>query len=404
MTGNSSNNTSLKSIIRRPLLLVIGASFFFILLLLAALVRLSYLWRRGLPRILWGPTPLLCLKYWSEAVSRLGYESKTIVYTIYDINSRDDFDFTIDDFAPRNPRLSFLKPYFIFIWALTSFDVFVFFFDGGFLAQTPLASFEGQLLRLAGKKIIVTPYGSDIAVAEYLGVFRKAMLESYPQLLVRSEHIKNRVLYFTKWAHFIIKNMQVGFLPKYDFVWPNYFAIDVGLWKNGDYSSTADGHDGEVIVAHSSNHRRLKGTDALIEAVEELRAEGLKIRLKLFEKCSNDEVREGVQSCDILAEQFIGGYAMAAIEGMSCGKPVLSHLSWQGEDIRKIMMLEECPIVDTPMNQIKEKLRVLVEDPELRKRLGRAGREYALKFHSYDAIGRRWDSIIRHVWFGEPMP
>jgi glycosyltransferase involved in cell wall biosynthesis len=122
-----------------------------------------------------------------------------------------------------------------------------------------------------------------------------------------------------------------------------------------------------------------------------------------MEERSNEEVRKAVSDCDILAEQFIGGYAMSAVEGMSAGKPVLSHLSWQGQDIREIMKLEECPIVDTPMDRIKQNLKKLAEDPQLRHELGRAGREYVLRYHSYDAVGKRWDSILRHVWLGEPL-
>jgi hypothetical protein len=394
----------LKHAIARVVYLIAATFFFIILAAVACLERLRSIHknRNTLPRVVWGPTPILSIKYWSQAVKQFGYESQTLVHNVYHINAPSDFDLIRDDFAPHCKRLLFLKPYFIFAWCLLNFDIFSFFFDGGFLAATPLAFFECQLLRLAGKKIIVTPYGSDIAVSEYLGVFRGPMLESYPQLAVHSERTKNRVLYFCKWANFIIRNMQAGFLPKYDFAWPNFFAIDVDLWKSGP-NSPADAHSSEVVVVHSSNHRLLKGTDALIKAVEDLRAEGLKISLRLFERCPNEEVREAVIGCDIVAEQFIGGYAMSAIEGMSAGKPVLSHLSWQGEDIRTIMRLEECPIVDTSADQIKEKLRLLAEDPQLRHRLGEAGRQYVLKYHSYDAVGKCWDSIFRHVWFGEPF-
>ncbi len=49
-------------------------------------------------------------------------------------------------------------------------------------------------------------------------------------------------------------------------------------------------------------------------------------------------------SGDIVAEQFLGGYALFAIEGMSAGKPVLSNISWMADDLRE--ELGDCPIVD----------------------------------------------------------
>jgi len=45
----------------------------------------------------------------------------------------------------------------------------------------------------------------------------------------------------------------------------------------------------------------------------------------------------------------------------------------------------------------------LVENPQLRRELGVAGRKYVLKYHSYEAVGRMWDSIYRKVWYGEDI-
>lgn len=63
------------------------------------------------------------------------------------------------------------------------------------------------------------------------------------------------------------------------------------------------GHDGEVVVVHAPNHRHIKGTDRLIEVVEQLRGEGLGVRLELLEKRPNSEVRTAVQAGDIVAER-----------------------------------------------------------------------------------------------------
>ncbi|HKP37801.1 MAG TPA: hypothetical protein VJT71_13170 [Pyrinomonadaceae bacterium] len=387
----------------RVIVWMVASVFLLILLVTAGIARLSNIWRAKLPRVVWGPTPIISIKFWSDALRHLGYQSKTLVYTIYPAYSREDFDITIDDFRPRHRSLQFLRPYLVMVWCLMKFDLFVFFFDGGFLAQTPLASFECQILKLAGKKLILTSYGSDIAVPEYLSFFREPILAHYPSLLERGPAIKQRVLYFTRYADLVIKNLQVGFLPKYDFFWPSYLAIDVDLWKPNGQASSADGQTGEIVVAHSSNHRLIKGTDDLIRAVRELQQEGLKVRLALLEQCSNAEVRGSITNCDIFAEQFIGGYAMAAIEGMSLGKPVLSNLSCHDEELRNSPMLQECPIVDTSVETIKTNLRLLITDPELRRTLGAKSRGFVLKYHSYKAVGAIWDFLIRSVWNNKPL-
>jgi len=48
-------------------------------------------------------------------------------------------------------------------------------------------------------------------------------------------------------------------------------------------------------------------------------------------------------------------------------------------------------------------LRMLIENPKMRHELGEAGRRYVLKYHSYEAMGRMWDSIYRKVWYCEDI-
>ena len=57
-------------------------------------------------------------------------------------------------------------------WTLRRGDVFIRFFDGGFLRWTHLKWLEAPLLRLAGKRLVVSPYGSDIAVSGHWGDLR----------------------------------------------------------------------------------------------------------------------------------------------------------------------------------------------------------------------------------------
>ena len=99
------------------------------------------------------------------------------------------------------------------------------------------------------------------------------------------------------------------------------------------------------------------------------------------------------------------GYALTAIEAMSLGKPVLSNLSdnYYHEAFRLYTGLDECPIVDTPIDRIKENLRMLVEDADRRRELGEAGRRYVERFHSYDSVGRMWEAIYDQVWHGRKL-
>jgi glycosyltransferase involved in cell wall biosynthesis len=377
--------------------MVTSACFVPIALVLVALSRRDAIRRRrsgASPRIVWSPTPIVSISYWSRGLRALGYESTTLVEGVYHINRREDFDRTFDDL-----RAGPFAPYVAFLWALLHADVFCLFFDGGFLATTPLALLEPRLLKLAGKRLVVSPYGADIAVPEHLGRFRDAVLATYPYLAERAGRTRRMVDAMTRCANLTIRNLQFGYLPRGDVVWPNQVAIDVDVWRPvGDREP-----DGEIVVAHSSNHRAIKGTELLVAAIEDLRRGGMRIRLDLYEGRPNEDVRRGLERCDLVAEQFIGGYALAAIEGMAVGKPVLSNMSWLPAELVDTTCLRECPIVDTSPETLRETLTRLADDPDARSELGRRGREYVLRYHSSEAAARTWDAIIRHVWDGIPL-
>lgn len=369
--------------------------------------------RRKNPRILWGPTPIINIKYLSQAAKLYGYQSQTAVYSIYPANQRKDFDFVIDDFVPKvrifgvNPFLWVgLGYYVVFTWAIFTHGIFHFFFDGGFLSLTPLRFLECQLLKLAGKKVVVMPYGGDVAVvSEMKKQDRQMWLRDYPHAAERDAIVRKQVLYFARRADFVIgvDNQTRWFQPRRDVSPFSYLAIDTDSWSPDGRYSTADGHTGEVIVLHAPNHRGIKGTEYLVEAVEHLRQKGLMVKLKILEGRPNDEVKDALQKADILAEQFFGGYGLNGIEGMSLGKPVLSNISRHSRETFERTSLGECPIMNTPTARIEENLQLLVENPELRRKLGKAGRHYVEKYHSLRAMGAMLDGVYRKVWFREEV-
>ena len=338
------------------------------------------------------------LKYWSEAMRRRGYESTTLVNSVLPINDRGDFDRLIGEFAPRTSPLRFLRPYVAALWALRRHDVFCFFLEGGVLAHTPLARLECPLLRLAGKRIVVGPYGTDIAVAGHLGPYEEVVLATYPRLRDEADRIRARVDHVTRWASFVIKNIQPGYLPRWDLYWPTQLAVDTERWAPGQPDSTRT-----VRIVHSPNHRLIKGTDALVAAVEDLRRDGVDVELVLCERVPNEEVRRVVQASDVVVDQLVCGYGIAAVEAFSAGKPVVTRLSWLPEELRRGRWYRDCPAVDASVDDVRERLEPLVQDAEERAARARASREYALRYHSYDAVGAIWDAILRHLWSGQPL-
>src|SRR5439155_3359977 len=127
------------------------------------------------------------------------------------INTRDDFDVAIDDLRPRG-LLRSLRPYVLFARLLATRDVFMCFFDGGFLSSTPLGALELLLLRLARRRVIVMPYGSDVAVPGTLGPFEGPVFETYPALRAEAHETTRRVDRFCRYADLVVANLQPCYL------------------------------------------------------------------------------------------------------------------------------------------------------------------------------------------------
>src|SRR5919108_310853 len=163
---------------------------------------------------------------------------------------------------------------------------------------------------------------------------------------------------------------------------------------------------GPVTIVHAPNHRAINRSAAVIEACETLRTEGLQVELRLLERVPNARIREEVERADILCEQLILGYGLAAIEGMSLARPVVGNLSderYFGPMMRRATRIADCPIVSATPETLREVLHGLVTDPALRRRIGEAGRAHVLREHSYPAMARLWSAIYRRVWHGEAV-
>ncbi|MCX8080359.1 MAG: aminotransferase, partial [Bacteroidia bacterium] len=183
-------------------------------------------------------------------------------------------------------------------------------------------------------------------------------------------------------------------------------CIDIHLWK-GKEKKYFNGKDGVVKVAHAPNHRYVKGTEFLIDAVEKLKAEDFKVELLILEKKSNEEVRRILcEEADILVEKLTYSvYGLTGIEGMAAGLPVISNIEENSytRAFRVYGYLDECPLVNASPENIYEVLKSLIQNVELRKKLSEAGVKFVKKYHSYEAFSKFFDLMVDKIWFNKDV-
>lgn len=355
------------------------------------------------PRLVWGSTPLINNVYWCHAMRKAGFESETFVTHIYSISRRQDFDRLLVEQYPWAP--SALKPYLAFFHALFLYDVFFIAFDGFFIGHTRFAYLQARLLKLAGKKTVVIPYGSDAYVYRRVRMpgALHGLLTSYPGAARDQNRIARNVEYWCANADAVLPTGmgQEGF-GRWDVMMPSSVFIDLDRWQGSSRNNTADGLSGPVAVTHAPNHRGFKGTEFVMEAIQQLRAEGLKIELRLLEGLPNTEVQRILrEDTDILVEQLIAtGHGMNGLEGLASGLTVISNYEDDGwvTPLRRWSYFGECPLVSASPETITDVLRRLITRPQLRHQLGRAGRAYVEKYHGLDSASYLYTNVIDFVY------
>lgn len=383
--------------------------FYSIISIISIIILLVYslIVKKRKELVIFGSTPIINNKYWSNALMDIGIPSETLMRNYFSsINKKEDFDKYFDDLIPKIFRRKYLNEvaYLLFVWPyiIKNAKIVVMPFSG-VVFKKYFWRIEYLLLKLNGIKVIILPYGSDFLMYSKIKdpSIQNVLLVSYPNAAREEKTIEKKVFFWSKHANIVLGGFgAVNGMPRWDISIHQYIQINTREWVEKKIYSNHNGINGVVKIMHTPNHRGFKGTEYLINAVKKLKDEGLNVELVLVEKMQNAQVRALMQEVDILAEQFIAiGYALSGMEGMASGLPVLANLDNKvyTERLRRYSFLNECPILSTTPESIEDNLRLLITNPELRKELGELGRKYAEKYHSYEMAQHIFTNIFKKL-------
>lgn len=352
-----------------------------------------------------GPEPLINNVYHKRALSRYGYSAETFVDSVYFITSDFDKRFFVDniwiDYLIRNVS------FYIFLYSVFNYRCVYVYFNGGALYRSFLLwRFEPYLYKLAGVKVVVMPYGGDVQVLTRSPnlVFRHAMIQDYPNHRNAYVKIQSRIRLWTAGASAVLAGCEwVDYLYHWDRLMVAHFSIDLEAQEitHNDTIKVGKGRAAAFKILHAPNHRSIKGTQFVLDAVEELKREGHEIELMLAEKKSNSEILGMICAADLVIDQLvIGWYAMFAIESMVRSKPVICHLR---EDLINLYRFDgliekdEPPLIRADFSNVKSVIRQCITGEIDIEEHGKKGYAYVQKLHSTEAVGKIFDEINREI-------
>jgi len=200
---------------------------------------------------------------------------------------------------------------------------------------------------------------------------------------------------------------------------PEFYCLEPDLWHpqiqipkafllptksvNTTYLYHAVGNKTERTI----NGINIKSSHVYMPLIEKLKQEGLSLELIEPSGVPNEDVRFFQVQADIFLEMLtFGWFGANAREAMMLAKPVICYIrpEWL-ESVRQEIpdYAAELPIISATPDTVEEVLRDLIASPDKRRQIGQQGREFAIKWHSAEAGGRRFDQIYSKLLQGDPL-
>ena len=197
---------------------------------------------------------------------------------------------------------------------------------------------------------------------------------------------------------------------------PLTYCVDTEIWSPDLAVPDAmkfERETGEILVFHAvgnfdkraKNSRNIKGTGAVIDAIERLQAEGYPVRLVFKTGVPSKDMRFYQVQADIVVDQLnYGRYGASARECMALGLPVISRfIPEQPDDVPASNALAECPLIHADETTVYDALKDLLDHPQKREAAGQASREYAIKWHSKESCAARFETVYDRLMKDEPV-
>ena len=239
---------------------------------------------------------------------------------------------------------------------IKKYDLFnydIYHFDGGMDLYRDLRF--AKELKKRGKKIVCCYYGSDLRTR---GIFRELDEMSDLNLTVEYDHLS------------LHRNISYIFFP-----------FDVSEYKIKKKKNS------KIKIIHSPTNRKFKGTDKIINVINEIDKQR-QIEFILLENMDRNKVLEIKSECDLAIDQVGGemggtGYGKNSIENLSLGVPTFTEFT---EDY--LNFIKENPFIHSTIGTLRENILKLIDNEILRNEISISGRLWVEKYHSFESVNK----------------
>ena len=339
-------------------------------------------------KILIGSTEICgWVSLFKETLIKAGHECYSVIDEKNRFNYKDNYNIIINNYiikhssknrilrkaiAETNKLIPEIILKTVVNYAKNKFDIVIFFWRSFYPDSSDI-----KILHDAGVKIIFYFVGSDVRdLNTFIQDFGITEWE-FPSYVINEYHRANRIKYIQeaeKYASAIFSVPDQAGLQKRPF-YHLQIPIDVSKFSYIERSNIIPN------VVHIPSDPWKKGTDIIEKTLYELQKEGVKFTYKVIQNISNDEVLKELMNADILVDEIVfHGPGVLSMEAMASGCVVATKY------FEKSPQCFRPPIWNINPQNIKNQLRVLFSDHNLRLMLSKKSREYVIQNNSADKV------------------
>lgn len=224
------------------------------------------------------------------------------------------------------------------------------------------------------KKVFMHNLGSEIripSVARSHHKYWKIAEDDYLKRL-NEDAIKNNMSILSNY----IDNVIVNDFEMYSYVKPYYKNIYmIGLPITLDKYKFSPSNNSKLKIVHAPTNPAVKGSEYFLKAINDLRRD-YDFEFIKVQGYSHEEAKKIYEKADIILDELvIGTYGSLTIESLAMGKCVVTYLS----DSFKTPHGDDVPVQIANADNVKDKIKELLDSKELRESLSLQGRRYVEK-------------------------
>lgn len=253
-------------------------------------------------------------------------------------------------------------------------DIFHFHNGNSFLVKNA----DIPLISESGKKIVMHHWGNDVRTVK-----GAKLLNPYPipPSYMTDEQIHDRLVFHTRYIrHAIVQDYELypHVSDYYEHVHVLPLACNV---KEIPYKFPKADNLNPVII-HAPTNREFKGSEYVERAIKDLKRTH-NFTYTTIEKTNHQKAMEMYLTADIIVDQILcGTYGMLSVEAMAMGKVVVAYVR---EDVKQHFP-DPLPIVVANPDTVRDVLASLLQNPQLCRKIGEAGRAYVKQYHAVEKV------------------